>query len=51
MGPLELILILAVVLVVFGATRVPRLARSMGRTRDEFKAGLHEPAQDRPDGS
>jgi TatA/E family protein of Tat protein translocase len=37
---MELILILAVVLLIFGATRLPRLARSAGRAPEEFKAGM-----------
>jgi len=40
MGAMELILILALVLLIFGATRLPRLARSAGKAPDEFKAGL-----------
>jgi TatA/E family protein of Tat protein translocase len=41
-GALELFLILALVLLIFGATRLPRLARSAGKAPDEFKAGLAE---------
>jgi sec-independent protein translocase protein TatA len=46
MGALELIVLLAIILLIFGATRIPKLARSVGKTPDEFKAGLNEP----PDG-
>jgi sec-independent protein translocase protein TatA len=46
MGALELIVLLAIILLIFGATRIPKLARSVGKAPDEFKAGLHEP----PDG-
>jgi TatA/E family protein of Tat protein translocase len=40
MGAMELVLILAVVLLIFGATRLPGLARSAGKAPEEFKAGL-----------
>jgi sec-independent protein translocase protein TatA len=36
-GPLELIIILVVVLVVFGPKRLPDLGRSLGRGMREFK--------------
>ena len=41
-GILELLLICAVVLLILGATRLPRLARSVGRTPGEYQAGLEE---------
>jgi len=37
LGPTELIIILVIVLVLFGSTRLPKLARSMGKTADEDK--------------
>ncbi len=40
-GP-ELLIILVILLLLFGATRLPRLARSMGQAGREFKAGLKE---------
>ncbi|WP_332881743.1 Sec-independent protein translocase subunit TatA/TatB [Methanosarcina horonobensis] len=36
-GPTELILILAVVMLLFGASKLPELARSMGSSVGEFK--------------
>ena len=36
-GPLEIILILVVVLVIFGPKRLPDLGRSLGRGMREFK--------------
>lgn len=38
-GP-ELLIVLAVVLLMFGSTKVPELARSLGRARSEFEEGL-----------
>ncbi len=39
-GPTEILLILLIVLVLFGASRIPDLARSMGKGVSEFKKGL-----------
>ena len=36
-GPLELIIVLAVVLVIFGPKRLPQLGRSLGGGMREFK--------------
>jgi TatA/E family protein of Tat protein translocase len=41
-GGTELLLILAVVMLLFGAKKLPELARSMGRAGKEFKAGVKE---------
>jgi sec-independent protein translocase protein TatA len=40
-GP-ELLIVLVIVMLVFGASRLPKLARSMGQAGKEFKAGLKE---------
>ena len=45
LGPAELIIILLIVLLVFGSTKLPKLARSMGQAQKEFKQGLKEGAQ------
>jgi sec-independent protein translocase protein TatA len=36
-GPLEIVIILVIVLVIFGPKRLPDLGRSMGRGLREFK--------------
>ena len=41
-GPTELIIILVIVLVLFGASKIPKLARGLGRGITEFKQGLNE---------
>jgi sec-independent protein translocase protein TatA len=43
-GPMELLIILAVVLLFVGAKRIPELARSLGRGIREFRKGLKEGA-------
>lgn len=45
LGPTELIIILIIVLLIFGSTKLPKLARSMGQAQKEFKQGLSEGAQ------
>ena len=42
LGWQEILLILVVVLLLFGATRIPALMRSLGRGVGSFKKGLKE---------
>ncbi len=44
-GP-ELFIVLAIVLVLFGGTALPKLARSLGSAQKEFKKGLSESEED-----
>jgi len=44
-GAGEIILILAVLLLLFGAKKLPELARSLGRSAKELKEGLREGAE------
>ena len=41
-GGSELLFLLLIVLLIFGASRLPKLARSMGQASKEFKQGLKE---------
>ena len=42
----ELMIILVIVLVLFGANRLPELARSLGSSVKEFKKGVSEITKD-----
>jgi sec-independent protein translocase protein TatA len=46
LGPTELIIILGILMLLFGATRLPKLARSLGQSSREFKEGMAEGAGD-----
>lgn len=47
-GGAELLVVLVVVMLLFGASRLPKLARSMGQAGKEFKEGLKEGYQEQP---
>ncbi len=42
MGGMELLIILVIILLLFGATRVPQLGRSLGQSLREFRKGASE---------
>jgi sec-independent protein translocase protein TatA len=46
LGYQELLIILVIVLVLFGANRLPELARSLGSSVKEFKKGVSEAKAD-----
>ena len=41
-----MIIVLVIVLLVFGGSQLPKLARSLGQAQKEFKAGLSEGTKD-----
>ncbi|MEX0833214.1 MAG: twin-arginine translocase TatA/TatE family subunit [Actinomycetota bacterium] len=49
-GAPELIIILVIVLLLFGAKKLPEMARSLGRSSKEFKKGMAD-ANPEDDGS
>ena len=41
-GSTEIILVVAVLFLLFGASRLPQLAKSLGQSRKAFKEGMRE---------
>jgi sec-independent protein translocase protein TatA len=41
-GGMELLILLVIILLFFGAKRVPEVARSLGRGKQEFRKGVEE---------
>jgi sec-independent protein translocase protein TatA len=46
LGLPEILLILGVLLLLFGARKLPELARSLGKSTKEFKAGMKDGADE-----
>ncbi len=46
-GP-DILIVLAIVLLLFGSTQIPKLARSLGTAQREFKKAQDHPATDVP---
>ena len=46
MGPTELIVIFGIVILLFGATKLPSLARGLGQSIKEFKKASNADAED-----
>jgi sec-independent protein translocase protein TatA len=44
-GPSELLIVLVIVLVLFGGSRLPGLARSLGQAQAEFRKGAAQGAR------
>jgi sec-independent protein translocase protein TatA len=42
LGMQELIIVLVILLLLFGSTRLPQLARGMGKSIKEFKKGIND---------
>ena len=42
LDPPEIILIVVVILVLFGGSQLPKLAKNLGKAQQEFKSGLTE---------
>lgn len=42
LGPTELIIIVLVIVLLFGATKLPQLAKALGQSKRAFKEGLDE---------
>lgn len=50
-GGQELLIILVIVLVLFGASRLPALARSIGQSAKEFRKGIEDGAAESAEAS
>jgi sec-independent protein translocase protein TatA len=48
MGMGELVIILIIVIVIFGATKLPQLGRGLGEGISNFKDGLNKGKSDKP---
>jgi sec-independent protein translocase protein TatA len=46
MGPTELVIILVLVVLIFGAGKIPELGRGIGEGISNFKKGLREGSED-----
>lgn len=42
LGPQEVLLIFLIIVLLFGASKLPELARSLGKAKGEFKKGMEE---------
>lgn len=51
LGPAELLIVLAIVLLLFGARKLPDLASSMGRSLKEFRKATAEDDAEEPAGT
>ena len=47
LGTQELLVILVIVLVLFGGSKLPEIARSLGKSMNEFKKGINEGASEK----
>ena len=47
-GTPEMLILAAVLLLLFGGAKLPALMRNMGRSVNEFKAGIKEKPQEQP---
>ncbi len=45
-GILQVLIVVAIIIVLFGAKKIPDLARSLGKAKGEFKKGLAEGAKE-----
>ena len=48
LGPTELLIILAIVILLFGGAKLPQLARGLGQGLKEFKDATREGASESP---
>ena len=49
LGPTEMIILLVIVLILFGGSRLPSLMKGMGEGIRNFKQGMHEEDDKKPE--
>ena len=49
LGAPELLIVLVVILVLFGGSKLPKLARSLGQAQSEFRQGMKDQPDDEGD--
>jgi sec-independent protein translocase protein TatA len=49
LGPTEMIILLVIVLILFGGSRLPGLMKGMGEGIRNFKQGMHEEDEKKPE--
>ena len=42
LGPTELVIIVLVIVLLFGATKLPQLAKALGQSKKAFREGIEE---------
>ena len=47
LGPTEMVILLVIVLIVFGANRIPQLMKGMGEGIRNFKQGMNEDSEEK----
>ena len=45
LGPPEIVILVVIAIFLFGANRIPQLARSVGRAKGEFQMGMKEASE------
>ena len=48
LGPTELIVIVLVIVLLFGATKLPQLAKALGQSKRAFREGIEEGEKETP---
>ena len=48
LGPTELVIIVLVIFLLFGATRLPQLAKALGQSKRAFREGIEESENEPP---
>ncbi len=41
-GPIQILIVVVLIALLFGAKKIPEIARSLGKAKGEFKKGLAE---------